>query len=277
MNPNEICNLKCLNEKNIRIEDIINKAKLSNAEEIVLPYKLNGYYLCYAPVGNYTNDPFVIISGKTTSGDSSDLFRNYIYENKPLYDACMMSIYSNMKNRLFNYLNEIKLFDYLKRISNYWRSENFFDKWNKIFTTKIDSLNSGIQITQAFNCAILNNEKSERSSQPLKKIFGILQKDIGCMFEHFNISDNLKLIIFLDTPGNNNSFHQINFWNEYFKNRVNKNVRIISITHPSSQNSQIYNNLDNLEEIKNYKIKNAIKLLENAKSAIQELSRSIYE
>jgi len=272
MNPNDICNLKCLNGNNIKIEDIINKAKSSITEEIVLPYRLNEYYLCYAPVGNYTNDPFVIISGKTTSGDSCDLFHNYIYENKPLYDACMMSIYSNMKNRLFNYLDEIQLFDYLKKISNYWRSDDYLNQWDKIFTNKIDSLNSGIQITQAFNCAILNNEKRKRSSQPPKKIFKFLQKDIGCMFEHFRISDNLKLIIFLDTPENDNSFHQIDFWNKYFEKKVNKQVKIISITHPSSQNSKIYYNLGNLDKIKSNKKKNAINLLGNAKRAIQELN-----
>lgn len=270
MKPSELCSLKCLKNKD-RINEIITKVNRNPNAELVLPYKLNGYKICYAPVGNYTKDPLVIISGKTTSGDSSDLFRDYIYVKKNLQSACIMSIYSNMKDRLFKYLNEIRLFDYLAKYVKYWDRNDKYDRWKSMFSDKEDNLKSGIQITQAFNCAILNKERSKRSSQPPKKIFDIIQSEIGCMFEHFRISDKLRLIIFLDTPNKNYSFHQEYFWDKYYKNKVKKDLKIISITHPSAQNAQIYNNLANLDIIEGPKKGNAIKLLEKAKIAVQEI------
>ena len=279
MYPDEICNYKCLKNRGMRIEEIIERVKKSYSTEIVLPWKQNEYYLCYAPVGNYAKDPFVIISGKTTSGDSSDNFRDILVNNETetFYSACVKSIYTNIKDNLFKYLDKIGLFGLLGHYCNYWKTNDYEAQWKKMFESPDDSMNSGIQITQAFNCAILNEKKGKRSSQPPNRIFERIQTDIGCMFEHFRISQNLKLIIFLDTPGRNASFHQICFWEKYCKNLVNRSVKTISITHPSRQNNIIYRNLNQLEKIENNKAKNAVKLFENAKRIVHELHKSINE
>lgn len=278
MNPDEVCDYKCLKNSGVTIEEIIERVRRSNSKEFVLPWKRNEYYLCYAPVGNYAKDPFVIVSGKTTSGDSSDSFRDIIVAKaETFYSACVKSIYTNIRDNLFKYLYEIDLFGLLGHYCDYWKTNDYEAQWKKIFESPNDSRNSGIQITQAFNCAILNEKTDKRSSQPAKSIFETIQDDIGCMFEHFRISQNLKLVVFLDTPGRNASFHQICFWEKYCKNLVSPSVKAISITHPSRQNNIIYRNLNHLEKVENNKAKSAIELLENARRTIRELHESIHE
>jgi len=261
----DICKQTCTQKHDIRIDDIITK------REFELPFSDESYHLSYAPVGNYPFDPLVIISGKTTSGDSSDLFKEELLKNNDLYGACVKSIFSNMKERLFIYLREIELFGYLKKYLDFWKTSDYEGQWNKIFTSPQESIKSGIQVTQAFNCAILNKDRHKRSSQPPKRIFNKIYNEIGCMFKHFNITNNLKLIIFLDTPGSLSSFHQIDYWEK--SDYKNTDVKIISITHPSTQNSVIYNNISNLYALSdsNRKKKRAIKLLEKAKETIKNL------
>ena len=266
---NDICDLSCLSNHNSTIDDIIENTRSNIHNEFILPFNCDSHYITYAPVGNYPDNPIIIISGKTTSGDSSDKFKDYLLEGLTLHEACIKSIYSNMKDNLFLYLYEIGLFDYLKKHIDYWNTTDYKSKWDDIFISLEHSMQSGIQLTQAFNCAILNHDTKKRSAQPSNKIFNKIQNNYGCMFKHFRITKYLKLIIFLDTPVTKSSFHQIDYWNRYYKSIFD--CKIISITHPSAQNSVIFNNLNNLANLDNNKKYNAIKLLNIAKKTINEL------
>ncbi|MDK2826697.1 MAG: hypothetical protein PWQ63_31 [Methanolobus sp.] len=270
LKPDDICSLSCFKEKEgfyDKINDIV------NLNTVNIPLELEKHSIYYSPVGNYPEEPYVIICGKTPSGDSHDLFVKALKDGKSLHEACFSSIYSNMRDNLFEYLCKIGLFEYLSKIVPYWNSPDPKAKWNAIFENLDDSLASGIQLTQAFNCAILNKESSKRSSEPSKKVFDETQKNIGCMFKHFRINPNLKLIIFLDTPSKDNRFHQIDFWNRMPINH-NYGFKVISITHPSRQNMDIYNHLDDLTLIKSNKRNKAIEIFENAKKTVKDLSEA---
>ena len=273
LKPTDICNLSCFINCKDKFYDKLDRVKSRLESKIVLPLAFEKYTIQYAPVGNYPENPLIIICGKTTSGSSHDLFIDALQNGKSLYEACFFSIYSNiMRNNLFKYLKKIGLFDYLKKRIAYWKTNDYRKKWDGIFGNANDSLSSRIQVTQAFNCAILNRKSSARSSEPSRKIFDLIQDNIGCLFKHFKISGSLKLIIFLDTPSDDYRFHQINYWNTYHRSKHPK-VKVISITHPSAQNNDIFNNLDDLSKINNpNKRRRAIKLFENAKNVIKSLS-----
>lgn len=49
-------------------------------------------------------------------------------------------------------------------------------------------MSTGIQLTQAFNCAIIHPVTG--SAQTPKKVFKTVQNEIGCFFKHFRLSDN---------------------------------------------------------------------------------------
>lgn len=273
LKPTDICNLSCFINCKDKFYDKLHRVKSKLESKIVVPLAFEKYTIQYAPVGNYPDNPLIIICGKTTSGSSHDLFINALQNGKSLYEACFFSIYSkNMRNNLFKYLKKIRLFDYLKEIIAYWETNDYRKKWDGIFGNANDSPSSGIQVTQAFNCAILNRKSSLRSSEPSRKVFDLIQDNIGCLFEHFRITDNLKLIIFLDTLSDDYRFHQSDYWNIYHRSK-HPNVKVISITHPSRRNNDIFNNLDDLNKIKNLTRKTRAKeLLENAKDVIESLS-----
>jgi len=265
-----ICDRPCLRKRHLRIETMIEAVRSYREQDLTIPFDNVQYHVTYAPVGNYPTEPLVIISGKTTSGDSSDLFKRNLVDTGDLYFSCVTSIFSNMKNRLFVYLNKIGLFDYLRKRLAYWDNDDYRSKWDRIFTDPKTSSESGIQMTQAFNCAILNRDRRTRSSQPPKKVFNAIQREFGCLFKHFRITDSLRLIIFLDTPGSPGSFHQIDYWKKVMEDNDNL-YNVISITHPSAQNSIIYDNLDNLEQIETRKKEKAIRLLDVARRTVQSL------
>ncbi len=259
------CDLLCLKTNKNEMNNLL----LNCSNEVYIINKQKTNYLSYAPVGNYAKKPLIIISGKTTSYDSSRIFlRNY--KSSDLYSACFSSIYSNMKNNLYKYLNKIGLFNYMASNHKLWKDYTI-KTWEKVFSDKYFSYNCGIQLTQAFNCAILNYDNP--SNEPDRRTINEYNNKIGCLFKHFNITDKLKLIIFLDTPSINNKFHQIYFWKEYIKNNNKmKRIKTISITHPSSQNNDIYNKLDNLLDKPNTgKWANAKLLFKNAINEIQNM------
>lgn len=267
LKPDNICSLSCFIEKEIFYDQL---NEITNLNTIHIPLELEKHCIHYSPVGNYPENPYVIICGKTTSGDSHDLFVKALKDGKSLHEACFSSIYSNMRNNLFQYMYKIGLFDYLGEIVPYWNTPDPKTKWNAMFENLDDSLASGIQLTQAFNCAILNKESQKRSAEPQKKVFDEAQKNIGCMFKHFRINPNLKLIIFLDTPSKDTRFHQVDFWNRISAGK-NYDFKVISITHPSRQNMDIYNHLDDLTQIKSNKRGKAIEIFEDAKKTIDSL------
>jgi len=265
----DICNLSCFTDKQ-KFMDKFAKIKTGSSTEIRVPVEVDEHFINYAPVGNYPDNPHVIICGKTTSDKSHELFVKTLKNGKSLHEACLSSIYANdMRDNLFKYLHAIGLFDYLSQIIPYWETNDPKTKWNAMFDNLDDSLASGIQLTQAFNCAIIHPVK--RSAEPPEKVFKAVQNEIGCFFKHFRLNDNLKLIIFLDTPSKDRRFHQIDYWKKE-KTLANKNVKIISITHPSGNNRIIFNNLDDLTQMTSNKKNNAIKLFKEAKTTIENLT-----
>ena len=271
LKPYDICSLSCFENKEF-FSNELHKVRCGTANEISIPLELDGKYtIKYAPVGNYPEDPHIIICGKTTSKDSHKDFIEALQKGKSIHEACFSTIYANkMRDNLFQYLFKVGLFDYLGNFVPYWSTNNLKKKWDSMFNNIDDSLSSGIQLTQAFNCAILNNNGS---SEPEKKVINVIQNNIGCLFKQFRISDNLKLIIFLDTPGDNR-FHQIDYWN---KSQISKNqyCKTISITHPGKRNTYIFNLLDDFSQIKETMRPNVEKLFENAKSTIEDLSKEL--
>lgn len=282
LRPKDICSFGCLKERS-DFNKKYNELKTGVIDEIILnefkhiknlnkpKQSMEEFTLQYAPVGNYTQEPLIIICGKTTSGGSHDLFKDYLKKGASLHEACFKSIYSNMKDNLFKYLEKIRLFDYLRANVLYWENGNYKYLWNQIFEDLESSLNSGIQLTQACNCAILNKDTSKRSSEPPIAVFEQAYKS-KCFFKQFRISENLKLIIFLDTPYGSSRFHQEKYWNKSFTN-IYPHVKYISITHPSRENSDVYNYLSDLSKMKSNKKANAIKLLNIATEAISQLMR----
>lgn len=269
----DICNFECIKDKTKRTSIIndIKRSKLNWLENHPL-VRLSEAKLFYSPVGNYPPEPIIIICGKATSKDSKELFWEYFYKTDNFHIACLKSPYSNMKDNLFIYLYEIGLFGFLSKLNSYWADccikEEYKKKWDEIFKDFNTSLKSGIQITQAINCAIINNDTKMASSQPSKKIIDEYKQMSNCFFKGFRITKRLELIIFLDTPSNT-GFHQINLFKKQMPDLIDK---VISITHPSNQNWIVYKNLENRRWNRmGNKGKNAKLLFNNASSKIKQL------
>lgn len=270
-----LCLEKCpLNENEVTLKRLEDISKNTTIKTFDTNYKDNPYRLEYAPVGNDIKEPTVIICGKTPDRRTWERFLKTYRETGLFTSACYKSIFSNMKDNLFCYLNSIGFFSYMDKVNEYWIGENKKELWNRIFTDEICSKECGIQLTQSCNCAILHGSSS--NEPPLTVFENINESCPGCFFNRFNISDKLKIIIFLDTPYDNVRFHQIHYWNKSsLKNKL-KDVKVISITHPSSQNNDIYRHLDLLnEKNNNTRIRNAAKLKREATDAIMQLKQNI--
>jgi len=121
LNYKDICDLLCFKNSNRQFYNEIDKIKENKTSKIKIPLEVDGYNINYAPVGNYPENPLIIICGKATSRSSHDSFIKALQNGKSLYEACFSSIYSkNMRNNLFKYLKKIGLFDYLKKTIAYW-------------------------------------------------------------------------------------------------------------------------------------------------------------
>jgi len=264
--PERICALQCFGNKN-KFYEQYQDVRLKKSNSIDIPFEQGEYEIKYAPVGNYTEKPQIIICGKTASGGTHDMFIKRLQAGFTLHEACFASIYSNMRENLYTYLYKIGLFEYLSLINPYWQGGDYKSRWNAIFDDLSSSLSSRIQLTQAFNCAILNKDAGRRSSEPKKKVFQMVDDNIGCLFKHFHTSEDLRLIIFLDTPFDKRRFHQSQFWRA-----SNSSIPFISITHPSRQNVGIYNNLENWQNIRQVAVRENAKILfEKAKNKIHSL------
>lgn len=270
----DVCPRTCFIHNDIDLSTEINKLQEGLINNIQVPVQIKGYDIYYSPVGNYTQNPTVIISGKTPSFTTQQQFINRLKTKQSFYEACFSTIYANMRDNLFKYLSRIGLFDYLAMKNPEWK-EDYRRKWNQLFNDS--NFNSGIQLTQSCNCAIFNNDASGlgKSSEPKSSAFMQIQKECGCLFSHFRISDNTRLIIFLDTPFSGNKFHPELLWKELYQKKY-PSVRVISITHPSNQNQIVYSNLDNIYNMPdNNKKDSAIKLFNNAKRVIKELMEEV--
>lgn len=231
----DICNFECLDcgEEKARI-----RSELAGAKgELILGQIDAKREIRYAPVGNYPEEPVVIICGKTTSKTA---YEKFLYDlsdgGYSFHEACVRNAFNSsaMRKNLFTYLDAIGLFDRLATEVPYWRrQEPRYDMWVRLFSNVDDSVVSGIQFTQAFNCAILKKVRNA-TGEPSKRVFNLppIQR---CLFRTFRVTPKLKLVIFLDTPFDYYRFHQVNYYHLPQPS--------ISITHPSKQNQDIFNSI----------------------------------
>lgn len=264
-----------MNRLNIAFEDLIinNDTAIStlNAKKADVHYRLE-----YAPVGNTPIRPSVILCGKTPGRDTWEKYLRFQHEGHDPEDAAAQSVYSNMKDNIYRYLNHIGLFGWLEQENTYWRRPDKRVLWDAIFTDLESSRQCGIQLTQAVNCAILRGRKSD---EPSKSAFmEINEQNPECFFNRFILSDKLKLVIFFDTPFDNVRFHQIDYWGRSVmgKKAIAMGVKVISITHPSGRNFKVYDHLAELLEMAqnpttDERIRNAARLLEEATNIIKGL------
>lgn len=227
------------------------------------------YRLEYAPVGNFIQEPTIILCGITPGNDTWEKFLDSIRSGENIEKAAFKSIYSNMRPNMFDCLDEIGLFDYLAGFYNYWHQvrkskaiKQYY--WNKIFEDEAASMECGIQLTQACNCAILRNSDSKQPSQ--KAINEIRENEPNCLFNRFQITNFLKLIIFWGTTLNLEKY-----WKEscYY----NSSIKTLSLPHPSSSN-RVFNNRDLFKPLSDQdstQLRNAKHRLKKGKEIINEL------
>jgi len=247
--------------------------------------EVNGSRLYFAPVGNFPESPKVIVCGKTAGKDTKDDLWNLIRNGVSPGSAARQTVYSNMRGNLFRALEHIGLFDYLAENTPYWRGGEPRDLWENTFTDDKASRICGIQLTQACNCSIVRLSKGrENSKQPNRTTMNKLCKSApDCLFRSFILTPSLRLIIFLDTPAEDNQFHPSKFLerSSFLRRHDLSHVHIISITHPSGQNNDIYINLERLEELadeepdlrKRSRYRNAACLFAVARKTVEEMAR----
>ncbi len=207
-----VCLDKCkLNTNRISLKMLADKRN-NNTTIKTLEAKSEGinYSLEYSPVGNSVQEPTIILCGITPGNDTWVMF-----------------------------LDAIGLFSYLASIYDYWHQaqKSIASKrvyWYKLFEDETASMECGIQLTQACNCAILRNSDSK---QPSRTAMNEIRKgEPNCFFNRFQITPSLKLIIFWGT-----TLNLENYWKEscYY----NSSIKVLSLPHPSSSN-RVFNNGD---------------------------------
>lgn len=263
-----------LNGRSLKLDDI-------HAEENRTLCTLNAqkggtaYHLEYAPVGNQPRDPLVILCGKTPGSDTAEQFQRILRQTGDLETAAFRSVYSRMRNNLFNYLSFAGLFDWLRDIIPYWQQDRSLkDLWDGMFTDVEASRHCGIQLTQAVNCAILEGRSGD---EPTRKAFNeVWTSEPRCFFNRVMLSNSLRLVIFLDTPFDQR-FHQADYWTQSSigQRAESMGIKTISITHPSGQNNLVYRHLSEIAKVgyddPDTRKANASRLLRQAIKTIGEL------
>ncbi|MBV1736411.1 MAG: hypothetical protein KMY50_11735, partial [Candidatus Desulforudis sp.] len=132
----DICNFECLDcgEEKARI-----RSELAGAKgELILGQIDAKREIRYAPVGNYPEEPVVIICGKTTSKTA---YEKFLYDlsdgGYSFHEACVRNAFNSsaMRKNLFTYLDAIGLFDRLATEVPYWRrQEPRYDMWVRLFS-----------------------------------------------------------------------------------------------------------------------------------------------
>lgn len=273
----DVCPRTCFIKHNIDINNEIAKLRNDEIQNIEIPITIKDSQVNYSPVGNYAKDPVVIISGKTPSDTTQQAFISRLKDGQSLDCACYETIYANMRDNLYKYFNRVGLFTYLSKMNSMWTGDSKVN-WLRLFSDYNFARNCGIQLTQACNCAILNtkSDRKGKSAEPNKSAFNKIQQEFGCLFKHFTITENTRLIIFLDTPSKQgNKFHQEFLWEKLYRDKY-PHVKVMSITHPSTNNMIIYNSLDDIEKMpENSKKKKAVMLYHNAERTISELMQEL--
>lgn len=233
------------------------------------------YKLAYCPVGNNPAEATVILVGKTPGLKTLDKFMGLMRENHNIEDAAFKSVYSHMKDSLFRMLNtKTRFFDYMELVAPlYWKSENKASLWSAIFNDYESSQACGIQLTQACDCCIHTSDSKEPTDEAMREIE---EKDPGCLFSSFIITDKLELIIFLDSPSADGRYHpEYQFLQtEGAKELVRKNIAITSFPHPSKSspatNEKIWNDPKTLKS----DYPNVFRAVERTSKIIEELIKS---
>lgn len=210
-----------------------------------------GRDLYFSPVGNVIPNPEVIICGQTPDFKTMKKFWAMVDSGCSFKLSGLQSVFSNktLRKNLFTELAEIDFFEFMKAINPYWLSDTETALWNGIFENEDKSLRTGIQLTQSCNCAIVDGKTSK---QPPKTVFTeITHQAPKCLFNSFQITNNLKLIIFLDSPSKDGRYHQIDYFKKTDKYKwcLKNNIEIICIPHPSGAN-RIFNNTESLRNNK---------------------------
>lgn len=257
-----------LNNGRITMKDLLRRGE-TTIETLDAKREGTNYRLEYAPVGNSISDPVVIICGITPGNDTWKMYLDAIRDGDSPEKAAMESIYSNMREKLFKCLNGIGLFDYLAKSNDYWcqtteTRDNKKTLWDMLFSDEIASKNSGIQLTQACNCAILRNNSSQMPTNAA--LNEIRAKEPKCLFNRFTITPSLKLIIFLGTTLDLNEY-----WEESYY--YNSGIKTLAVPHPSGAN-RVYNNdalFKDFSETDNMQLRNAKMRIKHAKKVISNL------
>ena len=235
---------------------------------------MESYRLSYAPVGNFPKIPTVIIAGKTPGLKTRDKFNKLIHAGLSMEHAAFQSIYSEMKQNLYMMLNtKTQFFDYMELVAPYyWKGKDKETQWNDLFDKYESSRDCGIQLTQICNCCIHTSDSKEPSKEVYKEIVSVHS---NCLFSSFIISDSLKLIIFLDTPGDKRYHPEKQFLKtDKAKQLVDNNVQIISFPHPSGSNRATNNNIWNNPEVMQKEYPNVFRAIEKTRLVVDSLINS---
>jgi hypothetical protein len=204
------------------------------------------------------------------------MFRRLLAQTSDIEKAASQSVYSGMRDNLYDYLHFVGLFDWLGEKHPYWEgTTNKRLLWDRMFSDLESSRSCGIQMTQVVNCAIL---RGTNSSEPTKEAFDEVNAACPkCFFGRFIVTDSLRLVVFFDTPFDDR-FHQIDYWpaSDNGKKAQDVGVKVISITHPSSENNEIHKHLPEItgmsrEAAAKTRVVRAARLLEQAMKTIAEL------
>lgn len=234
--------------------------------DLTLP---GGHQLFHCPVGVYDEDPYAIIVGKTADWRTFTKYHE-LMKTESDSDAARIPMFSGLRSNLFDYLRSIGFFALLAQHDSYWQ---LIDKkrWEGFFVKGMDS--HGLTLTQACQCAIVRETGwGYTSKEPRNSIYQKVERERNCILRHVRSGKRTRLIVFLDTPGNDGRFHSEATW--WMQNHGAR-VKTISITHPSSQNCGIYRYLPDLAQMPigdgDTKASNALRIWRNAKATISEL------
>lgn len=229
------------------------------------------YRLSFAPVGNSLVDPAVIIVGKTPGLKTLEKFMGFMRLGDCMEHSAFQSVYSEMKQTLFKMLKtKTRFFDYMELVApQYWKGKNRAAQWNNLFDNYDSSRVCGIQLTQTCNCCIHTSDSKEPSKKAYKEI---ASENPDCLFSSFIITDSLKMIIFLDTPSDDNRYHPEHHFLKTAKAKhlIKKNVMITSFPHPSGNSPATYDSIWNNPEKIKIKYPNVYRAIERTSRVIEE-------
>lgn len=259
-----------LNNQHLSFDDLCDRTNKNTAIRTLEAQRGGIHYrLEYSPLGNEINDPLVILCGITPGHDSWKLYLDAIRDGTLAEKAARESIFSNMRDKMFKCLDEIGLFEYLSKLTDYWAfTESKEKSWYNIFEDKYASIECGLQLTQACNCAILRNRDSKQPSE--SALNEIARTEPKCLFNRFKIGPSTKLIIFWGVGRKLDSY-----WKKscYYDNKP----RTILLPHPSGSNFAFnhYDLFKPYDDNDSTQLRNAKASIQNGKKVILDLIKEL--